>query len=74
MFEPGAALCAIKAQVEAAERSQRPEINDKRRGNAESNHVRERVELVGIRNPTICEMDGMDLQACQAKLVVTHLE
>lgn len=34
----------------------------------------DQIELIGIRNPTICEMDGMDLQACQAKLMVTHLE
>lgn len=32
------------------------------------------IELVGIRNPVVCEMEGMDLEGCQAKLVVTPLD
>jgi len=32
------------------------------------------VELVGIRNVAICEMDGLDLSACQAELIITHLD
>lgn len=34
----------------------------------------DQVELVGIRNAVICEMEGMDLAGCQDKLIVTNLD